>query len=487
MASSARPATSRSTASVEAPSGSAGVVSVDGARQADRQAGAEERRGLGEVGVAQGLHRTPVGDVGIGAGGPRRLDDAGGHGDGVEGGQRLGRRPLRRPPSDRGVDLVAVAPPVGDRGEALQPLGPVEQLRDPLELRVVHADDGDPAVEGRHAVERGAPRIAVADPLGQALVLVHVEGLVPQDRQQAVEHGDVDVLAEAVVVALAQGRQDPHGGEHGGDLVADGRSDLGGRPVGEPGLGHEAADRLDGEVHRRSVAVGAVGPVPGDRAGDDPRVAGRQGVVVEAQGRHGPGDGVLDQHVAHLDEAQQHVAALGLLEVEHHAALAAALAQRADRDVALAAPAAVHAVGPHHRRHPPGRVAARRLDADHLGAQRRQVEAARRPGHDPAHVEHPDALERLHREPSVGAGLGVRGGVRVGRRRPGATGGTASTATAPAPPPRPPGSRARPPAWPGRRPPARSSAGRRACRGTGPGPNPTGPPPPPAPPPAAPR
>lgn len=67
---------------------------------------------------------------------------------------------------------------------------------------------------------------------------------------------------------------------------------------------------------------GAVLPEPGDRAGDDLRVAGRKHLIAEAQPLHHLGPEILQHHVALLDKAQEGFLRIRLLEVERDGLLA---------------------------------------------------------------------------------------------------------------------------------------------------------------------
>ncbi|MNR06974.1 hypothetical protein D3C85_1230740 [compost metagenome] len=90
----------------------------------------------------------------------------------------------------------------------------------------------------------------------------------------------------------------------------------------------------------------------------DARIDGSNGGVIQPQARHGLRPDVVDEHVGIRGEPQQRLAAIGLLEVQHHAALAAIGVQEDATHAGIpAGPDAAH------------RVAAGRLDLDDVGAQ----------------------------------------------------------------------------------------------------------------------
>jgi hypothetical protein len=105
---------------------------------------------------------------------------------------------------------------------------------------------------------------------------------------------------------------------------------------------------------------------------------------------------VLDQHVAHREQPAEHVDAGRGLESSTTLRLPRPRRSGDRPEVALAARAAMDAGRPDPGRRKPGLVAAGRLDADHLGAERCEQPRAHGARHDPARVDHADALERLH-------------------------------------------------------------------------------------------
>jgi hypothetical protein len=91
---------------------------------------------------------------------------------------------------------------------------------------------------------------------------------------------------------------------------------------------------------------------------------------------------IFQEDVGGFEQPMHGFAVLGLLEIEHHAALAA-VEQRKER-------------GPHTAERA-GFVADRRLDLDHLGTQLREDHAAAWAHHHVSHLDDPHALKRQSR------------------------------------------------------------------------------------------
>ncbi|MNK99487.1 hypothetical protein D3C87_1198820 [compost metagenome] len=89
----------------------------------------------------------------------------------------------------------------------------------------------------------------------------------------------------------------------------------------------DAACALDQVVVGRLGGIGAVLPVAVHADIEDARVHGSDGVVVQAQARHGLRPHVVDQHVGARGQAQHRLPACRLLQVEHQASLAAVRVQ----------------------------------------------------------------------------------------------------------------------------------------------------------------
>src|SRR5262249_22695978 len=106
---------------------------------------------------------------------------------------------------------------------------------------------------------------------------------------------------------------------------------------------------------------------------------------------------VLDDDVARGAEAARDLDGLGLLEVERDAALPLVVL------VEVAALVRAHLELGERRQHARDADAGRRLDADHLGAEVRQLERAERAGPHPGEVGDADAFERTPRHQTIPA------------------------------------------------------------------------------------
>ena len=145
----------------------------------------------------------------------------------------------------------------------------------------------------------------------------------------------------------------------------------------------DARHRLDREVVRRPAAVGPGLAVGRDRDVDDPRIARADRRVADAEAMGHAGAEGFDEDVRARGQAQQRFDPFRALEVEHEAALAALRVGEEHRDaIALQADLAA-------------RLAARRLDLDHLGAMVGHRLGQRRPGQKQRQIDDPYAFE-LH-------------------------------------------------------------------------------------------
>ena len=177
-------------------------------------------------------------------------------------------------------------------------------------------------------------------------------------------------------VAVAQRGQDADQRVLARHHVEDRDAGAEGRAVGGAGEAHQPGHRLDHEVVARHVPA-AGGPEARDRGVDQPRVVGRDGLVVQPVLGHAARAQVLDEDVGAARELLAHRDVLGVAQVERDRALPAVDAEVVGRRlVAL-------------RRRPGARlVALRRLDLDHLGTQVRQQHRRVGPGQHPREVGH---------------------------------------------------------------------------------------------------
>ncbi len=99
-------------------------------------------------------------------------------------------------------------------------------------------------------------------------------------------------------VPALEGGEDRHGAVDAGEHVREGDRGLDRLALGLAGERHDPAEALDHEVVAGARRVGAVLAEAGDRAGDEPRVEGAQGLVVEPVLLQAPDLEVLDHHSA---------------------------------------------------------------------------------------------------------------------------------------------------------------------------------------------
>lgn len=210
------------------------------------------------------------------------------------------------------------------------------------------------------------------------------------DREHGVGHGDVDVLALPGALGVPQRGEDAERGEQSRNGISHtGSHPDGVRGVG-PGDGHQTAHGLRDDVEGRPVPVGAV-PArlvaeAANRGVDQAGIAGREGVVVETEAVHDAGGEVLDDDVGVVDQAQQYVAGLGLLQVQHERPLVAI--GRLEHPAVVAG----FVVGGE-RAGVAEEVAARRLHLDHVGALVGEQRRAERPGEGLGEVDDPHPVE----------------------------------------------------------------------------------------------
>ena len=182
--------------------------------------------------------------------------------------------------------LLAVGHPLGV-GVVAGVEGP---LRDPQ-----HAAEGlpQPLVAGaHHEVAVPGPERLVGHQRGvraapAALDLAPHEvgrGGVDEGGDPALHEREIDVLAPAGLVPVAQGGQDGPVGVEGGDGVDEGHPHLDRRAAGLAGDGHEAREALEDGIVPGPVAIRAGGPEAGDGAVDQPGVGGLDRAVPQARG-----------------------------------------------------------------------------------------------------------------------------------------------------------------------------------------------------------
>ena len=289
--------------------------------------------------------------------------------------------------------------------DAVAPVAPELRLQRAERHPAVGALVG--AVADQRAGQLGVAALrgdAVAEPAGRD----HGE-----PAQRAVGHRDVDELALARAVALAQRREDAEGGhQRAAADVGDLPRRLHRRAAAVAGQPEQADQAEVVHVVPAAVAVRAVLAVAGDRAVDQPRVDLPQAVVADAQAVQDARPERLEEDVGVAGEAQQHVAALVGLEIDPDRALAPVERQEERRVGALLGALVV-------RRRPAHVVAhAGVLDLDHVGAEVAEQQRAEPAGQQPREVEDAQPLERTHAAALAGSASSLRASSTVAGRRP---------------------------------------------------------------------
>ncbi len=217
--------------------------------------------------------------------------------------------------------LRVFAPGVGqqvfaaDRDREVAPHARVDRLRVDVGVVVGPARRARIGAAGHAAQESIAPALA-----GLALAVV-IDEAAPEQVGHGLLHRHLDELALAGALALDVGGHDSGGRVDAGAGVADGGAAADGLAVGEAGHAHHAARGLGDHVEALVLAVRAGEPEALDAGHDDARVRRAELIVVEAQLLHQAGREVLDHHVGPLDHLQKERAAVGILQIDRHAAL----------------------------------------------------------------------------------------------------------------------------------------------------------------------
>ncbi len=208
----------------------------------------------------------------------------------------------------------------------------------------------------------------------------------PEIGDHDVEHGDLDVLACAALLARIEGRGDSLRRHHRGGLVGDDGADH----LRSPRLGiglniGEARQTLDDRIINALLRIGAVVAGAANRDVDEARIERPHGALAETDPLHHPRTEVLHENIGAGDQPAQDLRALRLLEIEGDRPLAAVgrneqgreLAGRVDRLAAT-----------------PRDVSAERLNLDDVGALVRQEHGGEWAGHHAREVDHLNAGQR---------------------------------------------------------------------------------------------
>ena len=174
---------------------------------------------------------------------------------------------------------------------------------------------------------------------------------------QGLLHGYVDPVAGAGAFAAVEGRHDAQRGHEAAEVVGLGLGRRARRAVRVAGDGHQPAHREHHQVVAGEAAVGTPLAEAGDGGHDQARVDLAQAVVVQPHPGQPSGGAALDEDVGLGRQRPQPLPAFGRLEVQLQGVLVGVEMGENQADVAC------------ERRQTPRRVAAGRLDLDHLHAQ----------------------------------------------------------------------------------------------------------------------
>src|SRR5207253_10179608 len=232
----------------------------------------------------------------------------------------------------------------------------------------------------RDALQPGAARPA-HDP--EPVVLRH--GALEQ-REGRLEQRHVDDLPPAATggVVPVERREDPLGGEHPCEGVAERDVEAGRRLTGKAVDVAEPAHRLGHGREARPLGIRAGLAVPGDARQDDPRVHVLHSLEADVPALERAGPEVLRDDVRPADELEQELLAALRSQVQRHALLVTGLDRPPERTslIARLAPFA-DGIGP-----------ARILDLDDLGAEIAEQPSGERPREQRPELYHPHARER---------------------------------------------------------------------------------------------
>ena len=167
-----------------------------------------------------------------------------------------GRQRARRG-SVRSSTRLAVRSALRSEPRVVGHLGDAQHPAQLAELAVVGRGDDQVAVGGRQRLVREDARVRVAHPVGHHAARDVRGAVVDQPGQRRRQQADLDVLALAGGVAVAQGGQDADDRVLAGHDVEDRDAGPEGLAVGLAGEAHQARDRLHHQVvagHVRAAA-----------------------------------------------------------------------------------------------------------------------------------------------------------------------------------------------------------------------------------------
>ena len=258
----------------------------------------------------------------------------------------------------------------------------VQQILDEIHLRA-REHDVLPVRRLVKLIESRAAMEALHGQIGRPVIVQYAAQDVRRPRHEGVDHGDVDVVALAALLAFEQGHQDRDQRGRTQRDIGHGQCRQGRRaPAVAPKTQH-AGKCLCAHIVRGPLRKRARLPERGQRAIDDARRPRPDCCVPQPEAAHDAGAERIDDHVALFRELQEDLLALVALEVERHRKLAAlGIAEIGGKAL--------------YRRPEPARgLALQAFDLDHLRAVIGHREAHPRAGKKAGQVEHADAVE-LH-------------------------------------------------------------------------------------------
>ena len=203
-----------------------------------------------------------------------------------------------------------------------------------------------------------------------------------RERHARFDERRVHVLAESGAMTMLERREDTDGREEARAEIRQRHARLHRRAAAIARDRHDPRHALRNEIEAALRPIGSGLSVSRYRRVDEPRVDGRQRLVIEAERRDHAGPVILDEDVARARDPLQRVASFRRFEVDDGAALPAVDGVEAGT---------LEADSPGHLTR---RITAGRLDLDDVGAEVREEHRAVRTRHDLRDVEHPKAVER---------------------------------------------------------------------------------------------
>ena len=307
--------------------------------------------------------------------------------DAAEFADDLVHRPGRDPGAEMLLQGLAVGGAVLEAGEA--PIaGEADEIQQPCGDAVGRGGDGDPFPVGaaigaaRHGIgdARAQPRLDVAQ-------MREGGDQRPHDLEHGVQKADVDHLALAGLLGMAERGEDAEGAHQGRHLVGqrDGRQQR-----SALGLAEQSREAAEGLGDGGEAGMLGIGPVLAEAAhpqDDELRIRPQQILAAETQGLELSRPHVLDQHIR-LGQKRPKARPAGVgFQIQGDRELVA-VEELPEIGIGLARPRPAHA---------PGRIAARRLDLDDLRPEIGEIFARPGAGDDGRQLDHANAGERSSR------------------------------------------------------------------------------------------